>query len=272
MLEVNSTNSRTLQKDIIMIISVIVPVYNGEKYIDRCMQNLQRQTYKNLEIIAIDDGSTDHSNEYLQKYPIKIFKQENQGLSAARNRGMEVASGDYIHFFDVDDIVNNDFYKKVVDVHSQIDADMYFVGMENEVKPHRSYSYDSVKMFSEKQEKISMTKAGRYGYAVRYVVRKSFLDAQGLRFEVGRVIEDLPFSLVAVYLADKIVTVPQAIYYYKKNENSILNTNDPVMKRKRHEGWVKAKEFRRQFAREHKIKIPGVFTGRFTSWIDKWFA
>ncbi len=255
-----------------MIISVIVPVYNGEKYIDRCMQNLQRQTYKNLEIIAIDDGSTDRSNEYLQKYPIKIVKQENQGLSAARNKGMEVASGSYIHFFDVDDLVSDNFYEKVAEANTKIDADIYCAGMENEAVPHRTLLYDNVQALCSKQEKIEVTKVGRWGYVWRYVFRKSFLDAHTLRFEVGRIIEDLPFSLAAVYFADKVVTVPQSIYYYKENENSILTTSDPVMKRRRHEGWVKAKEFRRQFAREHKINIPGVFTGRFTSWIDRYFA
>ncbi|MDR1739433.1 MAG: glycosyltransferase [Bacteroidales bacterium] len=255
-----------------MIISVIVPVYNGEKYVERCMQNLQRQTYKNLEIIAIDDGSTDRSNEYLQQYPIKIFKQENQGLSAARNAGMKIASGDYIHFFDVDDLISDNFYEKVVDAHRQIDADIYCTGMENEPKPHRTLLYDNVRVLSLKQEKIEITMVGRWGYVWRYVFRKSFLEARTLQFEVGVVVEDLPFSLQAVYFADKVVTVPQATYYYKENENTIMTSPDPVARLRRHKGWQRAKEFRRQFAREHKIKIPGVFTGRVTGWIDKWFA
>jgi glycosyltransferase involved in cell wall biosynthesis len=254
-------------------ISVIVPVYNGEKYIDRCMKNLIEQTYKNLEIIVIDDGSTDNSNEYLQKYPVKTFKQENSGLSVARNAGMKIATGDYIHFFDVDDTVNLEFYEKVVETYTkEKDADMYCAGMFNEHKEHRSLFYDKVQVLSSVQDKLKITNVACWGYVWRYVFKNKFLKENNLNFIEGRVIEDLPFSLPAVYLAVQIVTVPDATYCYKRNEGSILTSKDPIARKKRHEGWRRAKEFRQQFAKEHKIKIPGVHTGRFTKYLDKWFA
>ena len=93
-----------------------------------------------------------------------------------------------------------------------------------------------------------------------------------MQFEVGVLIEDLPFSLQAVYFSNKVVTVPDAVYHYKKNEGSILTSTDHAAKAKRHRGWVIAKNFRQKFAQEHNIKIPGVFTGRFSKYIDKWFS
>ncbi|MDR1973237.1 MAG: glycosyltransferase [Bacteroidales bacterium] len=254
------------------LISVIVPVYNGEKYIDVCMNNLLQQTYKNLEIIVIDDGSTDSSPEKLKKYSVKIFRQENKGLSAARNIGIKIATGEYIHFMDVDDLINAEFYQKLAEANAQVDADIYCAGMENEPCPHRTLLYEHLQVLSSTDDKMKITKVGRWGYVWRYLFRKSFLEKQDLHFEVGRVIEDLPFSLQAVFFADKVVTVPDATYYYKKNENSILTSPDPVAKKKRHDGWLKAKEFRQQFAKEHCIKIPGVWTGRFTKYLDQWFA
>ena len=98
------------------LVSVIIPVYNGEKYIKNCLENVLSQTYKNLEIIVVDDGSTDRSAEIAAGYPVKIVAHErNSGLSAARNTGIDNAQGDYIHFMDVDDLLNTDFYKSMVE-------------------------------------------------------------------------------------------------------------------------------------------------------------
>jgi glycosyltransferase involved in cell wall biosynthesis len=253
-------------------ISVIIPVYNGEKYIKTCINNLLHQTYKDIEIIVIDDGSTDNSCQMAKEYPVTVFHQENKGLSAARNAGMELATGDYIHFMDVDDEVNAEFYQKFASAIDRHDADVFCGGMLNEVVPHRTLLYNIEQVLISVKDKLSVTNVGRWGYVWRYVFRKKFLKERALQFEVGVLIEDLPFSLQAVYFADKVVTVPDAIYHYKKNEGSILSSTDPVAKAKRRQGWLIAKRFRQKFAQEHNIKIPGVFTGRFTKYIDKWFA
>lgn len=93
------------------LISVIIPVYNTEKYLERCLQSVLRQTYSNTEIICVNDGSTDNSGDILEKYAsadkrIKIIKQKNQGQSAARNIAMQKANGDYIFFVDADDFIH----------------------------------------------------------------------------------------------------------------------------------------------------------------------
>ena len=96
------------------LISVIVPAYNAEQYIAQCIDNLLCQTYKNLEIIVVDDGSTDNTSRVLQQYPkVKYIYQPNSGVSVARNAGIEAASGEFIHFMDADDLLNLEFYEKM---------------------------------------------------------------------------------------------------------------------------------------------------------------
>ena len=112
------------------MISVIVPVYNCEAYLDESIQSLIRQTYfEHLEIIFIDDGSKDNSakiiNKYTEKYSnMRLVRQTNSGVSAARNRGIEVVSGEYIAFFDADDIAERRLYEKLFELIEDNDADM----------------------------------------------------------------------------------------------------------------------------------------------------
>ena len=99
-------------------ISVIVPVYNVEKFLAQCLESLVLQTYKNLEIIIVDDGSSDNSYKIYKKYAksdsrIQIIKQKNAGVSAARNTGLASATGEYVHFIDSDDYIDIDYYEKI---------------------------------------------------------------------------------------------------------------------------------------------------------------
>ena len=101
------------------LISVIVPIYNVEKYLDRCVDSIINQTYKNLEIILVDDGSPDNCPQMCDDYAkkdsrIKVVHKENGGLSDARNVGMEVATGEYVSFIDSDDYISLDCYETVL--------------------------------------------------------------------------------------------------------------------------------------------------------------
>ena len=111
------------------LISVIVPVFNVENFIDVCISSLIKQSYSNIEIILVDDGSTDESGLHCDKWAevdkrIKVFHQANGGLSAARNTGLNHASGDYICFVDSDDFVMEDYVKCMVDAIEETDADV----------------------------------------------------------------------------------------------------------------------------------------------------
>lgn len=255
------------------LISVIVPVYNGELYVKECIENILNQTYKSIEIIVIDDGSSDHSAAIAQSYPIRLIQfPKNKGLSAARNAGIDAATGEYIHFYDVDDTVNNCFYENMANAIVETGADIACGGIVNEAKPHRTMRIDTQLVITDTQEKLKKTNVGRWGYSVRYLFKKEFLNKNSLRFEEGRFIEDMPFSLAAVYFSNKIVFVPNAVYTYIKREGSIMTKRDKSHVKKRHQDYNHAKEVRHYFARKHGFKIPGVPTGRFGLFFVKWFT
>ncbi len=111
------------------LITIVVPVYNVEKYLDRCIRSIQAQTYKNLEIILIDDGSEDQCGEICDQYAesderITVIHKENGGLSSARNAGIDIAAGCYIGFVDSDDYIHPDMYGILYDSMKRNDADI----------------------------------------------------------------------------------------------------------------------------------------------------
>ena len=197
------------------LVSVIIPVYNGEKYIKNCLENVLSQTYKNLEIIVVDDGSTDRSAEIAAGYPVKIVAHErNSGLSAARNTGIDNAQGDYIHFMDVDDLLNTDFYKSMVEAIVSTGSDIACSGVIHEQARYKTQLFRKQKVYTSTKDKLTATYVGKWGYVWRYLYRLDFLRKHNMRFEVGRFVEDLSFSLPSLYFAEKIVTVPGAEYLY----------------------------------------------------------
>jgi glycosyltransferase involved in cell wall biosynthesis len=253
-----------------MKISAIIPVYNGEKYIAECIENMLRQTHKDLEVIVVNDGSTDRSGEIAEKYPVKIIRFENnRGLAAARNAGIDAASGKYIHFMDVDDAINNEYYEKMANAVEETNAEIACSGMINEPKPHRTIIFKERTELVSIKEKLKATNVGRWGFSVRYLFNVAFLKAHNLRFEEGRFIEDLPFSLAAVYFANKVATVPHAVYTYILRANSIMTRRDKAHYKKKHEDLRHAKELRHHFARKHGFKIPGVPT---MGWLSLFYA
>ena len=181
------------------LVSVIIPVYNGEKYVSSCLDNMMAQTYRKMEIIVVDDGSNDHSAEIARQYPVKLISHEkNRGLSSARNTGIDAAQGEYIHFMDVDDSINNDYYREMVEAITAMEADIACGGMVNEKHSYKTQRFKKRKVYVSPRDKMRVTYVGKWGYVWRYLFRIDFLRRYNLRFEEGRFIEDLIFSLLAV--------------------------------------------------------------------------
>ncbi len=247
------------------LVTVIIPVYNREKHIKNCLEIVTNQTYKNLEIIVVNDGSSDNSMNIVKQYPsVKIINHpKNKGLAAARNSGIDNANGEYIHFMDDDDKINNSFYEKLLNASIETNADMSCCGMIHQKAKGKTQLFKSQESYTTLHEKLKITYVGKWGYVVRYLFKLNFLKKNNLRFEEGKVIEDLPFSFVAVYSANKIVTVPGAEYLYVYNFDSIINSNDSEARIKRNLGRKHSKQFILNFAKEHgNFKIPGVTTGK----------
>ncbi|MDR2912263.1 MAG: glycosyltransferase [Alistipes sp.] len=244
-----------------MKVSVVIPVYNGEKYLAACLDGMMRQTHRDLEIIVVDDGSGDRSPEIARSYPVKVVAFErNRGLSAARNAGMAAATGEYLHFMDVDDEINDEFYERLAAAALATGADVACCGMVHEPKPHRTTLFSERRVIAETREKFRVTKAGVWSYVWRYLFRRSFLTEHGLSFEEGRLVEDMPFTVPAIYHAAGVVVVPGAEYTYKLNEGSIMQVRSREHRRRRHRDLRHAKELRHNFARAHGFSIPGVPT------------
>ena len=241
-------------------ISVIVPCYNGAKFIGNCLDMMLRQTIADqLEILVVLDGCTDDSEAVAEKYPFRIIKfEENRGLSAARNAGMAEASAKYIHFMDVDDNINDSFYENMLSAAEKSGADMVLAGMYNYAKTYQSQLFFEQKEYVTLKEKLQITLVGQWGYVWRYLFSKDFLEKHRLSFEEGRLIEDLLFSVRAVYFANKIVSAPDTVYLYSQTPDSILNSKDSAIARKRHEDWVHAKDLVIAFCNEHKFTIQGL--------------
>jgi glycosyltransferase involved in cell wall biosynthesis len=200
---------------------------------------------------------------------------QNRGLSAARNEGMDAATGDYIHFMDVDDAINDRFYELLSKAVVETDADVACCGMINEPKPHRTLLFTERRELVTTKDKFGVTNVGVWSFVWRYLFRAEFLKKhEELRFEEGRLIEDMPFTVPAIYFANKVVTVPGAEYRYIWREGSIMATRDKARRKKRHQDHRHAKTLRHNFARKHGFRIPGVPTvlGPISLFYVKWLT
>ncbi len=250
-------------KECEIIITVVIPIYNGEKHAESCLNNILSQTYKNLDIIVVNDGSNDRTEEIVRSFPVRIINHEtNKGLSAARNSGIDSAKGKYIHFMDVDDKINDVFYENMVKAIIETNADIACSGMIQEHNKYKTQRFTKQAVYNTIKEKLTVTYVGKWGYVWRYLFNLNFLKKNNLRFEEGRFIEDLLFCLPAFYFAKDVVTVPGAEYIYNYTENSILTNKDKTHAQKRRADKRYAKNQILKFAKHHNFKIPGVNTGR----------
>ncbi len=197
-------------------VSVVIPVYNAEKFLAKCLEHLVHQTYPNMEIIVVDDGSTDASPDIYNAYAaqdkrVKIIRQKNAGPATASNTGLDAATGEYIHFHDHDDWVNLEYFERMMNAATQTNADI-MCGMVNQ--PEYNFpKFDTVEILTSMRDKILVTRANKLNPAWRYVYKKDFLVKNKLRFDdkiFGA--QDLFFTKPAIVLARSIATVPGAIY------------------------------------------------------------
>lgn len=215
------------------LISIIVPVYNVEKYLERCLDSLLQQTYENIEIILVDDGSTDQSglicDNYAKKHShIKVIHKENGGLSSARNTGLTIAQGNFVGFVDSDDWVTTDAYEFLYKLLTEADADLAisnFVRCHSEKEGEQKKSeteVNSAKVFSqseymEKFMKIN-TQSIEY-YAWNKLYKKELI--QNDPFPLGLTAEDVVGTFRYLLQAKKIVQSNHITYFYYINEQSI---------------------------------------------------
>lgn len=234
-------------------ISVIITVYNVEKYLSRCLDSVVNQTFKDLEIICVNDGSTDNSAEILDRYASKdkriiIINQKNGGLSAARNTGLRHASGQYIGFVDSDDWIDIDYYECLIGLAEKNNADIVMAGMRV-VDQDNIYDNTTPNMVTNNfVKKIKNLPNG----GINDKLLKSELF-QGLEFPVGRYYEDNVVLLKVMYYSKIVVFTNSVSYYYFMNQSGICRTtNNDIVKHKIQDRLYSARSMM-DFAKEHRL-------------------
>jgi glycosyltransferase involved in cell wall biosynthesis len=205
------------------LISVIVPVYNAERYLNRCIDSILAQTYPFFEIIAINDGSQDNSQSilegYASNYPetVRIFFQNNQGIALTRNRGIELARGKYLMFIDNDDFLDPDFMETYIVEFANHQYDMVVGGFR---RPNATGKI-------VRTEKLDSRKISLLSYLVAWnkVYKRDFLIENNIRFLPLNIGEDLYFSVLAAFLANSVGDVDYVGYNYVLNHSSFSNTS-----------------------------------------------
>ena len=225
------------------LISVIVPAYNAKDYLRECLDSICNQSYKNLEIICINDGSTDNSEEIMRDYAkkdsrIKILSQHNQGLSASRNNGIKEAHGEYITFIDSDDYVSHDMIEELYKRAQQTQAQ---VVISNFSRIYSSPAREEVATYWKRlnQKKVepidSLPEKFRYQDIVEcafvspcFVWGKlyshKFIKENALKFEVGMYYEDGVFFIEILKCNPLFSYIDKPLYKYRISENSISHS------------------------------------------------
>ena len=217
------------------LISVIVPVYNVEAYLKKCVDSIINQTYKNIEIILIDDGSTDSCGEICDLCAanderIIVIHKENGGLSDARNAGIEIHKGKYVTFVDSDDWVEPTYVEQLYRLLIENDADLSvcdFRCVYNENNSHDSPTSDQKVFVWNRKEALTMLLSGNKmstsAWAKLYKC-KYFME-KGIRYPKGRLYEDIPVTYSILLNANKIVYGCYTLYNYFIRSNSISNSS-----------------------------------------------
>lgn len=241
-------------------VSVIVPVYNVEKYLKRCLDSLINQTLSDIDIICINDGSKDSSLQILEQYAQKdsrivIYNQENSGLSVARNTGLEHASGEYIGFVDSDDWVDLDFYEKLYNSAKNNNADIAvadFIREHPNKKPKR-LKLKEENIYTTPEDKFMICKVHREGCVWNKIYRTEFIHSINLKFVPKMYYEDRDFTIRSLYFSKKLVTTPNTYYRYFVNPKSIVNKRRNYIQ---DEHYILVRQQVLQFIKEHNIKVP----------------
>ena len=210
-------------------VSIIIPVYNAEKFLSKCLFSVINQTEKDIEIIVINDGSTDDSQKILSLFSekdkrITIIEQEHNLQGAARNSGIKHARGEYIGFVDADDWVDKDYFEKLYIAAKKYNSDLALaintrVG-NGKTKNRLNITEETFK--TNLQDKIDTCLLWKDACPTNKIYKKEFLIKYDILYPEGVYCEDKLFSVKSVYYANGIVTVPNVHYYYFRNPNSTV--------------------------------------------------
>lgn len=236
------------------LISVIVPVYNVESYVAECIESIQNQTYMNLEIILVNDGSTDASGDICDQYAayderIQVIHKENAGVSAARNTGIESANGDYIGFVDSDDYIAPTMYEDMLKLMVEHDLDIIeCTAFRNNGDTNIEGCNDGSLEIFNRDEALKMAMYDCFVAVWSQLYKRRVIS--DVRFPVGRKFEDSAVSYLFIANTKRVGHINRCLYYYRLNPNSTTQTSFDAKSR-----WdfVLGYEERLQYAIDHQL-------------------
>ena len=221
-------------------VSVVVPIYNVERYLEECLDSLEAQTFEDLEVVMVNDGSTDRSPAIAERYAardsrFRLVSQPNGGLSAARNTGFEAARGEFLAFVDSDDVVSPRAYELLVGALDKTGSD-FATGEFHRLMPHGTSPWTFAReAFRETRMATHVTKfrpllADRTAWNKLW--RRSFWDSQGYRFPEGMIFEDTPVVVPAHFAARSVDVVAEPVYYWRVRGGTDLSITQRRLERK----------------------------------------
>ena len=245
----------TILEEVPPKVSVIIPVYNREKYLKQCLDSVINQTLQDIEIICIDDGSTDRSLKVLNEYGkkdgrIKILNQENQGPGLARNSGLKIARGEYIGFVDSDDWIDLNFYETLFTEAKKQDADLARTLYVYEFQEH-SKKDNINKTILEKKSKGELLNVNEHSVVIwNAIYKREYLQKNNIYFDNLQGVEDVPFTAKATYYSKKTVPVTGTYYHFRTEvENKVT-----IFNKKRIEEMLKANKITLDFINSVKYE------------------
>ncbi len=240
------------------IVSIVIPVYNVEKYLERCLDSLVNQTYTQLEIILVDDGSTDASPKICETWAsgdnrIKVIHKQNAGAGLARDTGLEFATGDYVLFVDSDDYMDVTTVEKCVTESQKHNADVVMFGRCNVLDngTQKRFPLVTSKLFFEGEEVVSDILNGLFTYQRGFGIsvwgklfKRSIISDNHLHFESERTVlsEDALFCLHAFSYVSRVSVLPENLYYYCQNGESLSRKYKAGHQERNDAFWNKSKE------------------------------
>lgn len=216
-------------------ISVVIPVYNVEKYLSECLDSVINQTYTNLQIILVDDGSTDNSGKICDAYAekdsrIQVIHQENQGAGGAKNTGLDYITGDYFSLIDSDDYLDLCYYEKMLSAITENDVDVaqcLFYSVYKNNMYSRNYNFPCSKSRKIKVEIYLSELLSDWKYAIFWnKLFKTSLFTKDIRFPIGRKIDDEFFTYKLICKARKIININDRLYFYRMRRSSVMGSSD----------------------------------------------
>lgn len=230
------------------LVSIIVPIYNTQKYIRTCVESLCTQTLRNIEVILVNDGSTDDCPNIIEELAkqdsrIKAIHKKNGGLFSARNEGLKHATGKYIGFVDSDDWVDKTMLDKLFNKAEKYSCEIVRCGYYNyldgeaiqkDFNPIREGLYTHEQIINDiipsmlgKSPKIQNKNDTVFGSVCLCIFLKEFMDNNNLRFDNTKMYEDVIFCINSFVLATSVVCFNEPLYYYRSNNSSLQNSYNP---------------------------------------------